>query len=283
MHKCRTTLIMSPVIALVMMMIACLPLSAAADQAEKVDLNMVMYFGGFTAGKMKLSVDFNDDDAISSLRLKSKGVLEMMTGYKGRSEARTALSAEAWPMPARYDSSYETSNYTRRIEIGYNEEDGEITHLQTWKRGKPRRNKLSEDLLQATIDPLTTILQLRHWILALRDDPTTAEEQAFEVFDGRRRYRLDASVIQRDKVKFDGKRMPAYRLKVVMDPIAGFSSKDMLANWAAEDGDRWIELVVTDDDNPLPLWLETNGGTVGTSIVLQRACVGGERCTDYDS
>ncbi len=280
----RRTTAFKTILALMMMaVIGFLSFSAAAESTRKLELRMVMYMAGITAGTMKLEVDFNDVDAISSLRLKSKGVVKMMTGYKGRSEARTALPEEAWPIPISYDSAYETNKYDRRIEIRYNPNDGEITELQNWKRGEPRTTNVPEPLRLATIDPLTSILHFRHWILALRNDPTTARQQSFEVFDGRRRYRLTADVIERDDMEFGDEDLPVFKLKVVMEPLAGFGSKDLLANWSSEDGQRWIELVITDDDNPVPLLLETKGGTLKTSIFLEEVCDGEGNCTDFDS
>lgn len=244
---------------------------------------MVMYMAGFTAGKMKLSVDFNDVDATTSLRLKSKGVVKMMTGYKGKSKATTTLPEAAWPIPISYDSAYETKKYDRRIEIRYDRDDGEIEELQTWKRGEPRNSKVPEALWQATIDPLTAVLHFRHWIRALRDDPEMARQQTFEVFDGRRRYRLNAEILKREEIEFGGRELPVFRTQVVMTPMAGFSSRDMLANWSSEDGSRWIELTITDDDNPVPLSLETKGGSLKTTIFLEEVCDGEDNCTDFES
>lgn len=280
----RRNVINRPVLALMIMVLAGgWSLIASASSSKRLDLRMVMYMAGFTAGTMKLSLDFNDVDVTSSLRLKSKGVVKMITGYKGNSEARTTLPAQAWPMPVSYDAAYETNKYDRKIEIRYGSDQGEITDLKIWKRGEPRNSKVPGSLRQSTIDPLTAILHFRHWILALRNDPTAGRQQAFEVFDGRRRYRLNAEIIERDIVDFGGKNLPAFRVKVIMEPLAGFGKKDMLANWSSEDGNRWIELMITDDDNPVPLSLETKGGTLKTSILLERICDGDENCTKFDS
>ena len=273
----------SAVSAFLMMAIIIVPsLPALAETTKRVELKMVMYVAGLTAGTMKLAVDFNDEDATTSLRLKSKGMVKMMTGYKGRSEATSALPEETWPIPISYDSAYETNKYDRKIEIRYNSDDGQITDLKEWKRGDPRTTNVPEPLRLETIDPLTAILHIRHWILALRQDPTAEMQQAFEVFDGRRRYRLNASIIERDEVEFGGRDLPAYRIKIVMEPLAGFSSKDMLANWSSEQGDRWIELRITDSDNPVPLSLETQGGTLKTSLYLKEVCDADDNCTDFD-
>jgi len=284
MQSNRGTAVNFYVSALIMMFLAvCIPLSAAAEPSKRLELRMVMYMAGITAGNMKLSVDFNDRDATTALKLKSKGVVKMITGYKGNSEAKASLPEEAWPMPISYDSAYKTNKYDRKIEIRYNENDGEIINLQTWKRGEPRNSNVPKALQQATIDPLTAILHVRHWILALRNDPSMAKQQTFEIFDGRRRYRLDASIIERKAIEFGGRDMPAFRLKVVMEPLAGFSSKDMLANWSGEGDDHWIELTITDDDNPVPLLLETQGGTLKTSVYLKEVCNGGNDCMEFDS
>ncbi len=268
---------------IVICLTACLSLPALAESVKNVELRMVMYLGGITAGKMKLSVDFNDQDATTMLNLKSKGVVKMMTGYKGSSQAKTILPDKAWPVPISYDSAYKTNKYDRKIEIRYNQNDGEIVNLQTWKRGEPRNSGIPKELQQATIDPLTTILHFRHWILALRNNPTIASEKTFEVFDGRRRYRLNASILDREQTRFGGRVLPVFKLKVMMEPLAGFSKRDMLANWSSEDGDRWIELTITDDDSPVPLLLETIGGTLKTSIYLTEVCNGGDRCMEFDS
>ncbi len=271
-------------LSLLIAVLAFAPLaSAKAEPTRSLELSMVMYVAGLTAGKMKLSIDLNDDDAATSLRLKSKGMVKLITGYKGRSEARATLPEKAWPVPVSYDSSYETKKHDRRIEIRYSPDDGAITNLQTWKRGEPRTTNVPEDLWSATIDPLTAILHIRHWILALRQDQATSGQQAFEVFDGRRRYRLNAGVIKQDHIKFGDRDLPVFRLKVVVEPLAGFSKRDMLANWSSEDGERWIELVITDDDNPIPLSLETRGGTLKTTIFLEEACDGKDGCTNFGS
>ncbi len=283
--RCLAPVFRSLSLALVLLALSMMTpgLALRAGATQQVKLDMVMLVAGMTAGTMKLTVDFNDVEATTRLKLKSKGMVKMMTGYKASSEATSALPRAAWPMPVSYVSAYETNKHDRRIAISYSPEDGEISGLNEWKRGKPRRSKIPEALRQATVDPLTAILHMRHWILALRADPAMSKVQTFEIFDGRRRYRLSASIIERDKVRFGGERRAAYRVKVILEPLAGFRKNDMLANWSSEGGDRWIELLITDDDNPLPLSLRTKGGSLETSIVLEHACGEPGECIKFGS
>ncbi|MDH3661214.1 MAG: DUF3108 domain-containing protein [Alphaproteobacteria bacterium] len=266
------------------------PIGAKAETLRPMDLHLVMSMGGLTAGSLMLSIDPKDDRIESVLKMKSQGLFKFVTGYKSRAEAKSTPEINGkGPMPVSYDTTYETKNTERKVSIRYDAGDGQITDLKTWKRGKPRKSKVPEELRLETIDPLTAVLQLRHWIREMREAETgkigenVSDSRAFEIFDGRRRYRLSAELLSRRRVTFDGEKTPALRFKVLMEPLAGFSKKDMLANWASEDGKRWIEMVVTDDDDPLPISLTTKGGTLKTSVYLRKVCINGAKCRKVDS
>lgn len=266
---------------------------AKADTLEPTELHLVMWMGGVTAGSMRLSIDPVDGEVESSLRMKSQGLFKLLTGYKSRAKARTrpAVNGTA-PMPVSFDSTYETKKNERQVLIRYDPENGDITGLENYKRGEPRKSKVPEELRLDTVDPLTAVLQLRHWVREIRASedvvPVSVEaggamSRTFEVFDGRRRYRLAAEFLGRREIKIDGPNLPGLRFKVRMEPLAGFSSKDMLASWSSEDGQRWIELIVTDDENPLPYSMVTKGGTLETTILLRKACIGDQKCRKFKS
>ena len=263
-----------------------------AEVLEPTELYLVMSMAGVTAGSLRLKIGSADGEVASSLKMKSKGFFKFLTGYKSLAEARSRPASDTvGPMPVSYDSTYETKKSGRKVLIRYDPEDGSITGLETWKRGKPRKSKVPEVLRLDTVDPLTGMLQLRHWIRELREEQPSGNysvdkasvPQVFEIFDGRRRYRLNAELLERLQINFDGEGRPALRFKVRMEPLAGFSSKDMLANWASEDGKRWIELVITDEDNPLPVSITTKGGALKTTVYLRKVCVGGAGCSKIDN
>lgn len=261
--------------------VACMPAVSMAGSSKQVDVRMVMYFAGFTAGTMDLSVDVNDVDAVTSMRTQSTGLVKMLTGYKGKSVARSTLAQDSWPKPMRYGSDYYIRKSDKKFQIEYGPGGNDITDLKLWERGEPRDSKVPEKLRPATIDPLTAILQLRHWILALRRDPATARKHTFEIFDGGRRYQLTARILDRLKARFAGTSIPAFRVKVQMKPMAGFNKNDVLTTWSDGNDDRWIELYVTDDDNPVPLSLQSKGGGFKTTLILRKVCTNGGQCKSF--
>ena len=260
-----------------------------AQALEPTKLYLVMSMAGVTAGSLQLKIDPADGEVTSSLKMKSQGLFKLLTGYKSLAEARSRPASDgSGPTPVSYDSTYETKSSERKVLIRYDPVDGSITDLESWKRGKPRKSKVPEELRLDTVDPLTAVLQVRHWVGELRDERTgitniavdkASASRTFEIFDGRRRYRLNAEFLERLQIDFDGDDQPALRFKVQMEPLAGFGSKDMLANWASEGGKRWIELVITDEDNPLPVSMTTKGGTLRTTVYLRKACIGEARCS----
>ena len=99
---------------LIMILLGYLPFHAIAAASKRVDLHMVMYMAGVTAGAMTLSIEFNSNDAVSRLKLKSKGLLKFMTGYQGKSQSRSTLPDHALPMPIRYPSRIMMSSAVAR-------------------------------------------------------------------------------------------------------------------------------------------------------------------------
>ncbi|MGI9436507.1 MAG: DUF3108 domain-containing protein [Geminicoccaceae bacterium] len=263
--------------------LTCLSSVSMAGSSKQVDVRMIMYLAGFTAGTVDLSVKLNDVDAVSSMQTKSTGFIKMLTGYKGKSEAHSALIEGGWPKPISYGSDYFIRKSEKKFQIKYSPSGDDITDLRLFERGEPRDSKVPENMRPATIDPLTAILQLRRWVLAMRNDPATARTHRFEIFDGGRRYQLNAQVLDRLRARFGGKSIPAFRIKVKMKPMAGFNKNDMLTTWSDGNDDRWIELYVTDDDNPVPLSIQSKGSGFKTTLVLKQVCTNGGSCRKFKS
>lgn len=264
------------------------PLAQRVEASDKLNLHMVMTMAGVTAGSVKLSIDEDETETVSKLAMKSQGLFKFLTGYKSKSEARSSAGADGKsPLPISFNSSYETNKTDRQVEIRYDDETGEISTLGSWKRGEPRKSKVPADLRSATVDPLTAMIRFRHWIRELRGQDGVhniaaglpeAKSKLLDVFDGRRRYRLAIELLERKDVRLGDDRVPALRFKVDMTAMAGFSKKDMLANWSSEDGQRWIEVIVTDDEDPVPISMSTVGGTLETNIYLRKICRSGQNC-----
>jgi len=277
------------ILALAMMIAALGPFVDEAVASDDLDLYLTLTMAGVTAGSIKLSVDDQDVQTVSKLALKSQGVFKFLTGYKSKATARSHLGDDGRsPLPISYDATNRTRKSKRRVEIRYDSETGEIASFEQWKRDNPEKSKVPAAMRLATVDPLTAMLRFRHWIQELHghDDGDAASgarsivgTKVLDVFDGRRRYRLDIDLLERVKVPYNGSDAPAYRFKVELQAIAGFGKNDMLANWSSEEGNRWIEVIVTDSDNPVPISMATIGGGLKTTIDLRKICHGEDTCT----
>ncbi|MEZ5934191.1 MAG: DUF3108 domain-containing protein [Alphaproteobacteria bacterium] len=279
-------------LSLAVMAIGLVSVADRAKAADELDLYMVMTMAGVTAGSIKLSIDDQESETVSKLAMKSQGLFKFLTGYESQAIARSTGSTEgASPMPIRYESTYETNSGERRVEIAYDPETGAIDALGNWKEGKPRTTRVPAALQATTVDPLTAMVRFRHWIRDLRRDgglqnigvsEPAPKMLGLEVFDGRRRYRLEIGLLERVQVDHAGSRVPALRFRVDLETLAGFSKNDMLANWSSEDGHRWIEVIVTDDDDPVPISMATVGGSLKTTIYLRKICNGEDKCIKVD-
>lgn len=264
------------------------PLASHTEAADKLDLYMVMTMAGVTAGSIKLSVEDQDNETISNLSMKSQGLFKILTGYKSRATAHSSNGLDASPpSPLHYESTYETKSGERRVEIRYDGQSGDIGTLGYWKRGKPRKTKVPEAMQSGTVDPLTAMIRFRYWIRELRDDAglqqigrteAVPKVQILDVFDGRRRYRLSITLLERLTADPIGGPVPALRFRVDLKTIAGFGKNDMLANWSSEDGQRWIEVIVSDENSPIPISMATIGGSLKTDIRTRKICHGEESC-----
>jgi hypothetical protein len=284
-----TSLLAGRALGLLAFMVAALgPVMSQAEPADEIDLHMVMTMAGVTAGSIKLSVDERESDTVSRLSMKSRGLFKLLTGYKSLATAHSSNGVDASPpMPLRYESTYETKSGERRVEIRYDEQTGDIDALGNWKRGKPRKSKVPRAMQAGAVDPLTAMIRFRHWIRELGGEvglqqigsvEAAAKAQVLDVFDGRRRYRLSIKLLDRLTANPAGKPVPAFRFRVDLETLAGFGRNDMLANWSSEDGQRWIEVIVTDEKQPVLISMSTVGGSLETAVHLQKICKGDSGC-----
>ncbi|MGF1474363.1 MAG: DUF3108 domain-containing protein [Geminicoccaceae bacterium] len=256
------------------------PLNASSPDAASppVTLDMEMTYSGFDVGDVTLLSDASGGPVVTRIDLRSTGLVRLLTGSKGWAEAATQLDEEGDPQPSRYDSYFETRRYNRQIMIRYDEQDGDVSSLQTLKRGQPQDSEVPPAMRNGTIDPMTLLFALRHWLVD-RDRAETST--VFEVFDGRRRYDVAVSLLDRVNMTFAGEKRWAIRLRLVMEPLAGFDDDDLLIDWVSQEGEeKWIEALISDDELLIPLRLRTRGGGITSEQRTDRICDGSEPCVD---
>ncbi len=255
----------------------------AAGPARSLDLRLGMSYAGVPVGKLRIQIALSGSQAKTQLDMESRGLAAMLTGYQGSATAQTHLAADGAPRSLRYDTFEETKRYNRKRVIRYDPATGGVLDVKSWKRGKLGQSKVPPQLWQGTTDPLTALLGMRHWLqAATKGGP---RETALEVFDGGTRYTLRAELLEHTEVERGGRSLPVFHLKVRLVPIAGFNPRDTLGNWASEGEDRWIEVLLLDRAEPVPLLIRTRGGRLASTIELESLCTGsgGDDCVDYGS
>ncbi|MEO1091547.1 MAG: DUF3108 domain-containing protein [Pseudomonadota bacterium] len=254
---------------------------AATVTTDRLDLAMNMTFLGLTVGFVSLTAAPGNDGVVSRIELETVGLAKAITGFKGEVSGTSATDGLGDLTALAFDLWYESNRETRKVVLRY-DGAGTVTELETFKRGELTPSDVPEDLRNATVDPLTAFVTLRQWLGEVRD--SGPDRRVVPVFDGRRRYDLDARYVgRRPSAMIDGEMVLEMELRLV--PIAGFNRTDGMANWSNEDREnRFVLVLVSDDAALVPLVMRTAGAsTISASLRTTRACTGaGEPiCRDY--
>jgi hypothetical protein len=143
--------------------------------------------------------------------------------------------------------------------------------LEITKRGKPDSTKVPEELRKNVTDPLTALFQLRdHVAAAGAHEPFKAG-----VFDGRRRYELEARVAGHERAWVAGSNRQVVRVKMTLTLLAGSDLDDVVDG---DDRSLALELLLSDDQRLLPLRMELLDTTPAASIELLQDCSGSAGC-----
>ena len=102
-----------------------------------------------------------------------------------------------------------------------------------------------------------------------RGVPELVLRAAAQIFDGRRRYDVEATWRGRERVSIAGRSWPALRLEARLVAVAGFEDDDLHYAAAGED-DLVLEVLLSDDKRLLPLRVKTlNAAITGLAQLLE--------------
>jgi Protein of unknown function (DUF3108) len=248
------------------------PRRAAAAGCEPFEIGCSVQRQGFQVARLTLSFQPAGAKARVRAEVESTGPVGWITSYEGQWETVAAVAPEGTPTPRRFRSTYATRRYSRRVEIDYRKPAGEIAQLRVWKRDDLQKNTIPSDLWQDTIDPLSWILAVRTWAAA------DAPARTFRLFDGRRRFDLEARRQGQDRVRIAGRDWPVMRIRMAMVPLAGYDRDDAIIEWLDGGDDRWLELLLSDDAQRVPLSLRTVGGSYDYAVIATAVARGALAC-----
>lgn len=242
------------------------PTNLAAEPVADLDLRYTVSWAGFEIASLALRHDVQPERYRSVLTIATVGLLETLLRYRAEAVAQGGRRASGELVPTLYRSAYQSRRKSRRVHVAFDPASGDVVSLEITKRGRPDRTKVPRRLQTGVIDPLTAVLQVRELIAGGAKGPFRAQ-----VFDGRRRFDLEARIEGRDRVRIAGREWSALRIGLELAFLAG-SNTDDLEDAAADNDQVALELLLSDDPRLLPLRLQTRDAAFAGRIELQRDC-----------
>jgi hypothetical protein len=211
----------------------------------------------------------------TELAIETTGLADQLFSYRGLAVATGAYKAPDGLTASRFRSAYTSRKKSRRILIRFDPDTGDVLELEIAKRGEPDRSKVPEALQKGVMDPLTALMSLRHQLAAAPD--AAAGRYTAAVFDGRRRFDLEATVVGRGSAEIGGRDRPVIKVEVDLRWIAG-SNADDLEPAEAGDNSLRLELLLSDDEQRLPLRLRTLDSLLTAQAEIVPECLGPQGC-----
>lgn len=260
-------------IALALLGFGSAPVAATPDLG--FDLRYAMHWGGVHVADVTLAYDPEPGSYTSGFQIEAVGLAKLFTRYKGRAAISGLRNGGVELEPENYQYGYTTRKSTRQADVTFDPQTNSAVEVVSLKRGKPDSVDVPRELWVGVIDPLTAFLNIRTQLAAVqqgRFEPVRAQ-----IFDGRRRYDVEVVPVAREQARLNGARVPALRVEMTLDPIAGFSDDDFVTKKPGEDAVR-MEALLTDDERLIPLQVRTLNAPVALIFNLQKDCSGANGC-----
>ncbi len=235
--------------------------SASATEAGptnlKVDYSIAL--GGFDLGRADVEANINGGAYQLDAFIKTEGIAEQFFETTFALESRGSFAGNR-VKPARFVSSYQDADSSRRVELIYPSRGAPVMSAEpAYGDGFGPHVQLNDVLM--TQDPVSAML------LPTRSASASPCDRSLPLFDGRRRY--DLQLREDGMTEMNGAESaytgPAMRCTVGMLPVAGYERKTLIKLLAREDSIRvWLApLEGSDVWVPVRLTLRTPfGGAV---------------------
>jgi len=246
---------------------------AGAGTDEPLDLRYRFSWAGVPIAVFGLRHMTNAVIYQTELQIESTGLADQLFGYRSLTSATGSYGAPDRFTASRFRTDYTSHRKSRRILVRFDPDTGDVIDLEITRRGEPERSKVPEALQRGVMDPLTAFNELRHRLASQEG----ADSYASAVFDGRRRFDLEASVIGRERAEIAGRVQPVIRVEIRLKWIAGSNQDDMEPAQAGNDTFR-LELLLSDDERRLPLRLTTLDSLFTAKLEIMPECLRPQGC-----
>ena len=243
-----------------------LPTAEAADSLEfRYSLNL----RGLPAGEMVLRHEENGERYRSELSGRSGGIAGLFGSYRSTAISQGRVAPENGLQARSYHWVSQRSHRLWVTDIVFDQDTGDVVDLSLRRNNDPRGTEEPPELQTGVLDPVAAVVELRRLTAeALAGGP---QRYAVNVFDGRRRYDVEAELIGRTTATVDRRPEPVVEVRLTFRPLAGLDESD-LSRLPGDDG--YAIAYLSDDDQLVPLRVETRGAPVETLLRLVEYCAG---------
>lgn len=227
-------------------LLAIVPLAHPADAAERRSLRYQIEVAGVQVGRIEVRAEDGPETAEARVDWEMEGFLGLLGEGEGQLDGKARVTPEE-VLPTAFRGTFEKPDRKREVRIRYGE-DGGIEELRLKSNGRNRKSEVPDELREDTVDTLTAFWRLRRWLARDPDGSTTVQ-----VFDGRRRYDLQARPLGHEQVEHEGREVDALRVELRLVPRAGFDEDGRILGSRVDPDEPWALLLVSTGEEPTPL------------------------------
>jgi Protein of unknown function (DUF3108) len=247
---------------------------ARAESNEPLDLRYRFSWAGVPIAMFRLRHLTNAVLYQTELGIETTGLADQLFGFRSVSRATGAYEPPDRFTASRFRADSSSYRKSRRILVRFDPKTGDVIDLDMTRSGEPDRSKVPEALQKGVIDPLTALIELRHRLAA---PETAAAGYKAAVFDGRRRFELNARTIGRGQAEIAGGAQQVIEVEVRLKWLAGSNQDEMEPAQAGDDTFR-LELLLSDDERLIPLRLMTLDSLFTAKAEIVPECLGPQGC-----
>jgi hypothetical protein len=235
-----------------------------SQPGSTLQIDMTLYAGGVTLGKVDLNTKITGDQYHSVSNLQTSGVVNAFWQSEIQATSTGTLAPKNFH-PALYDSFY-TGRSDKKQEVSLTYDNGGPVRLFADPPYSTTGYEVTPAQQKGTIDPLSAITMMVSGVVASADNPCGV---TLPVFDGRRRYDADLTKVKDTTVSMDNGlyKGKALLCEIHYKQLAGYKPKVLKDGASFPVINAWVATfpsAVTGRNYVIPLrvWAVTSYGTI---------------------
>jgi hypothetical protein len=239
---------------------------ASAAYAEPLSLRYSATWGGGTAAEIRLFLDETGGAFRNRLDIETVGLARLLSGFRARAVS-VGQTDDDDVTPQVFDAVYDShKKRDKRINVQFVQQpDGSVAE-------EGPENTSTDPLIAAefrrdVIDPLSCITAVRRLVREHGIDRNRGFTLA--VYDGKRRFDVEGSVVAIEKMRWGKGTIEAMSLRLLLRPVAGFDGQSE-DGYKPDANTREVHVSVTNDARAIPLRLSVPIAYVPAVVSLDR-------------